>query len=635
MVRYVIVIGCFFVSCGAWAQQVMDTVMLREATTVANAPVFHRVGKRTQNLDSTNASMAVGSSLADLLQKKTTGYNRNYGPSGSSGMSFRGMGANHTSVIWNGLNMQSPTLGQFDFSLLPGNLFSDVQVDYGASNTAFGSGTSGATIHLGGDDFIPQSYALAEVTALSFEGLSQVYKARQTLKSGFVEASYFQRQQKNNFPVAYFYQQTKNSYRELKEERTVEGASFRQEGATATMGLSLGKWKVKNAFLASLSSRELMNSTANQEDINLKNALTATWEKGQTSFSATYGLQYDELHYDDSASSIHSDAKINSHQMNVRGSTRLSNRNKVEAYVSERFISALLTGYNLVPQAQNRLSVYVADKHYFLPKGNLLVRLGARVEAVSDQPTVPTFSLAGEYGVNRNLTLKGNVSTLYQLPTFNDLFWEPGGNPDLKPESGMQYDLGVHYQSQSFWAEVTGFQNHINQRIVWVQGEQFWYPINQEETEAIGVELALGTKWKYNNWLVLLDANATVTRARVIRNNFGELVDPENQLVYTPQHKGNIGVKLRWKGKLELSHEFTYTGKRFINPTNDNFLPGFALVDARLNYYIKKGKVLGCLFAGANNYTNQFYMLRSGYAMPGRNYVLGFNLKINTNEKVK
>ena len=55
-----------------------------------------------------------------------------------STISFRGTGAGHTSVIWNGVNINQPTIGQTDFSLFPVFAFDDIRIFYGASSSIFG-----------------------------------------------------------------------------------------------------------------------------------------------------------------------------------------------------------------------------------------------------------------------------------------------------------------------------------------------------------------------------------------------------------------------------------------------------------------------------------------------------------------
>lgn len=42
--------------------------------------------------------------------------------------------------------------------------------------------------------------------------------------------------------------------------------------------------------------------------------------------------------------------------------------------------------------------------------------------------------------------LKASVSRNYRFPTLNDLYFLPGGNPNLRNEHGFSYDAGVSFE---------------------------------------------------------------------------------------------------------------------------------------------------------------------------------------------
>ncbi|NJL13466.1 MAG: TonB-dependent receptor plug domain-containing protein [Microscillaceae bacterium] len=57
--------------------------------------------------------------LGQLLQALSSLYVREYGPQQLSSLSFRGTGSSHTAVLWQGININSPTLGMSDLGTLP------------------------------------------------------------------------------------------------------------------------------------------------------------------------------------------------------------------------------------------------------------------------------------------------------------------------------------------------------------------------------------------------------------------------------------------------------------------------------------------------------------------------------------
>src|SRR5687767_7836804 len=75
-----------------------------------------------------------GATLLDqALAAAPSIYFKTYGNGQLSTIAFRGTSASHTAVLWNGMNINSPTLGQTDFSLFPVYLLDDITLQYGAS----------------------------------------------------------------------------------------------------------------------------------------------------------------------------------------------------------------------------------------------------------------------------------------------------------------------------------------------------------------------------------------------------------------------------------------------------------------------------------------------------------------------
>jgi iron complex outermembrane receptor protein len=52
------------------------------------------------------------------------------------------------------------------------------------------------------------------------------------------------------------------------------------------------------------------------------------------------------------------------------------------------------------------------------------------------------FSAGAEGPFAENLSARFSFSRNYRVPTLNDRFWQPGGNPDLKPESSWNQEAG-------------------------------------------------------------------------------------------------------------------------------------------------------------------------------------------------
>ena len=84
--------------------------------------------------------------LADFLQQEAGMYIKGYGLGSLSTSSIRGGNAGHTQVLWNGLPLQSPMLGQLDLALLPVHTAESIQFEKGGNTALWGSGAIGGLI---------------------------------------------------------------------------------------------------------------------------------------------------------------------------------------------------------------------------------------------------------------------------------------------------------------------------------------------------------------------------------------------------------------------------------------------------------------------------------------------------------
>ena len=94
--------------------------------------------------------------------------------------------------------------------------------------------------------------------------------------------------------------------------------------------------------------------------------------------------------------------------------------------------------------------------------------------------------------------VKASVSRNYRFPTLNDLYFLPGGNPDLKNEHGFSYDAGVSFDVgkkgvYKLGGSASWFDSYIDNWIVWLPtAKGFWTPKNVKEVHAYGVEVKAG-----------------------------------------------------------------------------------------------------------------------------------------------
>ncbi|MFA5642752.1 MAG: TonB-dependent receptor, partial [Bacteroidales bacterium] len=244
--------------------------------------------------------------------------------------------------------------------------------------------------------------------------------------------------------------------------------------------------------------------------------------------------------------------------------------------------------------------------------------------------------------------VKLNATRNYHLPTLNDLYWLPGGNPNLKPERGYTGDLSFEIKSTndttntSWHTVVTGYLSHINDWIIWRPGEfRYWSATNLKEVFVRGAEFNIsasheclgaldGLKVKTRaNWAITHTTNqkpmdSSSKSANTTDNSKGK------QLIYIPVHKGNLFLSLNYSG-YSLNWHSAYTGERFTTSSNEktrHSLPSYWLhnlsLKKELTFLTKKITAL----IEVENLFNTQYQAILWRAMPGTNYSFTLRLDI-------
>src|SRR4051812_17525410 len=101
----------------------VDSILLKPVTVYGQPDEKYLSGSLVSTLDSGLTRQNSSSQISDLLSLQFPIYFRNYGSGMISGISLRGTSPQHTTVLWNGININNFSLGQVDFSILPAVAF--------------------------------------------------------------------------------------------------------------------------------------------------------------------------------------------------------------------------------------------------------------------------------------------------------------------------------------------------------------------------------------------------------------------------------------------------------------------------------------------------------------------------------
>lgn len=288
-------------------------------------------------------------------------------------------------------------------------------------------------------------------------------------------------------------------------------------------------------------------------------------------------------------------------------------------------------------EKQLRISLLLALYKSIGERFNLSFMLRQNWTDLADHQLTPYLGFDYRLLKTEMLKLKGNIARNYHQPALNDLYWQPGGNPDLKAESGISYELGLEYEKalgkHQLQAELTAYSSEIKNWIMWIPSYKgYWEARNIKKVRADGAEFSFSLQGKLSQFTYRLMGNYAYTSSV----NEGSPLSwgdesAGKQLPYVPLHSGNVLLSLAWKG-YTLSWQNNSYSERFTTSSND-----VTRRDWLYPYYMNSmglGKELGIkkmdlsLKLKIYNLFNESYHSVLYRPMPGRNFMLILMIKL-------
>ncbi|MDC4303609.1 TonB-dependent receptor plug domain-containing protein [Acinetobacter baumannii] len=128
---------------------------------------------------------------------------------------------------------------------------------------------------------------------------------------------------------------------------------------------------------------------------------------------------------------------------------------------------------------------------------------GIRVEDNDQFGTHTVGQLAGRFLVTPTTSVYANIGTAFRAPVVGQIITEPawwGGNPDLKPEESVSYELGFDQKlNHGFTVYGSVYQTKVDNLMVSSAATNFVF-YNIDKATLTGAEL--GLKWSLDNWFI-------------------------------------------------------------------------------------------------------------------------------------
>ncbi len=237
---------------------------------------------------------------------------------------------------------------------------------------------------------------------------------------------------------------------------------------------------------------------------------------------------------------------------------------------------------------------------------------GLRVEhhSIFGHAWVPMVGASVQASPNTNF--KSAVSKGFRSPTVMELYlYAP--NPDLKPESMMNYEIGwmQFYLNHKLRTELTMFFVD-GKNVIEVDGSSM--PPKRQN---------IGT---FRNKGVEFSANYSINKQCQASANY-TFLDMDKPILAAPRHQLNFNLNYQYK-IFNLNTSLQHINGLYASvetPTTPEVMQHYTLLNTRLSAKVLKQLEL---FASAHNILNQQYEINYGYPMAGINFHGGFNFNL-------
>ncbi|QNF33183.1 TonB-dependent receptor [Adhaeribacter swui] len=620
----------------ARAQVTPDTLTgedLAEVQIIGQHHPRYTLGSRETQLDSSYLQTNNAASLSDALQSRTPVYLKTYGNGMLSTISFRGTSASQTAVLWNGFNINLPTLGLADFSIIPLTAIQGVQLQHGSGGANFGtSAIGGAVILSSRTNWQPGWQLQAQQDAGSFNSYFSQLAGQYSTKKVSVETSFFRREAQNNFKF-------KNITQFGAPDQCQENAALYQLGFTTNLHLRLNTRNtlaIRNWYTDSdnQSQPNMVAANTHAQRANRNWRLMSEWNHhsklGLTAIRGAYFADY--MRYRDD--NTNSETAVNTYQIQGEQNFILAKKINVDAGGELQYFTGDVDGYGQKVN-ETRASGFLLFRYDPLDFLHLNLNLRQAFVTGFNPPLAPTAGFTLDVFMRNHYTLgwKGSVSRGYRVPTLNDRYW-PTGNATLKPENSYNYETGLAYKYQQgiFTAEteVTAYRMQVENWIQWLPaaGTGVWSPQNLKKVLASGAEASGKASWLLRTGKVTTGFNYGYTSSRQ-QESYGSSAEPTGkQLIYVPYHTATAYADVTYKSWL-FTTNYQLTGQRYTTAENTRSLPTYGLLTIYGGKTIQYHKTRFQVIGRVNNLTNKVYQNLEYYAMPGRNYNLSVRFTLN------
>ena len=549
--------------------------------------------------------------LSELLHASLPFQIREYGKGMVSGISLQGGSPSQVQVVWNDIPLNSPLNGQTDLNTLNFFLTDEFNVYEGGASLFYGSGAMTGAIIL--RDNIRKSDGIYGKILLNTGQYGRYVPSakiawrnrRWALKGGI------------------YYQHDDNNFQIPEKHYINENARILHRDYTITAAYRLnGNNKLEINTLSTNVDRELPGTLMSFSDsrlINNRQLWRLHWDYGKNHWKSGITAAFIKENY---AYFYHKNQGVSGFGQSYTRfakwhiSRRIHTAGRLEARFEWQRITA--TGKNIQRHIRNGFTL---ASDYVFSRKNFSALAGIRMEKVTGFRIPPALFVQWNQRISPKALVSLNLNTGYRIPTFNDLYWSPGGNPHLKTESNRGISALFKWSPAYGNIIVNLYSRFTRNLIKWRPGsDNLWHPVNIGKVTGTGAEI-------YLNIPVKLGKNQFKI---AVSGAYQRIIDlhTRKQLIYTPEYISTSSLVWQ-RGKFKTGWSARYEAPYYTDPGHYSLHEGYLLH----NMFVSTGYKNWTLRFEIENVMNTYYELMPARPMPGRILNLNLMYKIKTHKK--
>lgn len=529
------------------------------------------------------------STLLELLQTQPgIEVTHNGGAGKTSSLFMRGTNANHVIVLVDGIRINSETTGTTAFENIPTAQIERIEILRGPSSSLYGQDAIGGVIQI----FTKQGKGAPRFHASAGYGSYNTKTANAGFSGSIGDTSFalnVSSYDTDGFSAVRTHNRLykdNDGYRNL----AISGSLSHQIALGHSIGIQLFSSEGHNRYDSSSNLTDFSNrNMARQVSYAMfsRNQFTENWHSTvRIGEGRDDGTDYAETSFWSPISRSYFDTK--QRQLSWQNDITLS-------------VGTLTLLYDRLEQRLDSTTQYEKTSRnndgyaaiYALTHGAHSAKLSYRSDHNSQYGTNNTGNIGYGYQINDAWQVTASYGSAFRSPTFNQLFWPGGGNPNLEPEKSDNLEASVRYTEQQTSLSATVYENKVRNLIAG------WPAININRAKIQGLTLAGNQRW--DAWT--LRGNVDLQSPRSNDSN-------DNLLPLRANRHGSLNLAYQWD-KLRIAGEIVSSSARYAELANINRLGGYTVFNLVAEYLVTPE---WRLLARANNLFDKKYALARDFS---------------------